>query len=80
LGEQVALLLAVSGGVLDEVTLDRVDAFRASLGAWLAKHCPEALSVDDRTTALSENLHDRLAKALEALAHSVAVPATGDPQ
>ena len=80
LGEQVALLLAVSGGVLDEVTLDRVDAFRASLGAWLAKHCPEALSVDDRATALSEDLHDRLAKTLEALAHSVAVPATGHPQ
>jgi len=80
LGEQVALLLAVSGGLLDEVPLDRVDAFRANLGAWLAKHCPEALSVDDRATALSEDLHDRLAKTLEALAHSVAVPATGHPQ
>ena len=80
LGEQVALLLAVSGGLLDEVPLDRVDAFRASLSTWLAEHCPEAVSLDDRAAMLSEDLHDRLAKALEALAHSVAVPVTGDPQ
>ena len=80
LGEQVALLLAVAEGILDDIPLDRVDAFRAGLGTWLAEHCLEALSVDDRATALSEDLHDRLAKTLEALAHSVAVPATGHPQ
>jgi len=80
LGEQVALLLAVSGGVLDEVPLDRVDAFRASLSTWLAEHCPEAVSLDDRAAMLSEDLHDRLAKALKALARSVAVPAIGDPR
>ena len=80
LGEQVALLLAVAEGILDEVPLDRVDAFRAGLGTWLAEHCLEALSVDDRVAVLSEDLRERLAKALEALAHSVAVPVTGDPQ
>jgi F-type H+-transporting ATPase subunit alpha len=78
LGEQVALLVAVSEGVLDEVPLDKVDAFRASLGTWLAEHCSEALSLDDQAAVLSEDLRGRLAKALEALAHSVAVPTTGD--
>jgi F-type H+-transporting ATPase subunit alpha len=72
LGEQVALLLAVSEGVLDAVPLDRVDAFRAGLGGWLAQHCPEALALDDRTASLSEDLHERLMATLNALARSIA--------
>ena len=74
LGEQVALLLAVSGGVLDEVPLDRVDAFRAGLGTWLAQHCREALALDDQTATLSEDLQGRLTTALKELARSVAGP------
>jgi F-type H+-transporting ATPase subunit alpha len=79
LGEQVALLLSVSRGMLDEVPLDRVDAFRAGLGAWLAEHCPEVVSLNDRATMLSEDLHERLVKALRGLARSVTVSAPGDP-
>jgi proton translocating ATP synthase F1 alpha subunit len=78
LSEQVALLTAVSEGVLDDVPLDRVDAFRASLGAWLAQHCPEAVSFDDRAARLSEDLHARLSTALRALARTVALPTTAD--
>jgi len=78
LGEQVALLLAVSGGVLDEVPLDRVDAFRAVLGTWLAQHCLEALALDDQTATLSEDLQGRLMKALKELARSVAGPPAGN--
>jgi F-type H+-transporting ATPase subunit alpha len=77
LREQVMLLMAVSEGVLDDVPLDRVDAFRAALGACLAEHCPEAVSLDDAPT-LSEELHDRLTTALKALAQSVAMPTTAD--
>ena len=77
LAEQVALLLAVAEGVLDDVQLDRLDALRTSLGPWLAQHCPEALALDDRTT-LSGDLHDRLSAALEALARSVAMGTTAD--
>jgi F-type H+-transporting ATPase subunit alpha len=77
LGEQVALLLAVAEGVLDDVPLDRLDALRTGLGPWLAQHCPEALALDDRTI-LSEDLHERLLAALEALAHSVAKLTIGD--
>jgi F-type H+-transporting ATPase subunit alpha len=74
LGEQVALLLAVSLSVLDEVPLDRVDSFRAGLRAWLAQHCPEALALDDQAAELSDPLRERLAAALEGLARSIGVP------
>jgi F-type H+-transporting ATPase subunit alpha len=74
LGEQVALLVAVSRGVLDDVPLDRVDSFRAGLGAWLARHCPEALAFDDQTAELSDQLSERLTTALGDLARSVAAP------
>jgi F-type H+/Na+-transporting ATPase subunit alpha len=80
LGEQVALLLAVSEGVLDGVPLDRVDAFRARLGSWLAEHCREVLALDDQTASLSEELRERLATALNALAHSVTPSEMGEQQ
>ena len=72
LGEQVALLLAVSQGALEEIPLDRVDVFRARLGAWLAERCPDALALDDRTEMLPEDLEGRLSAAIEELARSVA--------
>jgi F-type H+/Na+-transporting ATPase subunit alpha len=71
LGEQVALLLAVSQGVLDDVPLDRVDSFRSGLGACLAERCPEALAIDDQMTALIEELRERLTAALAGLARSL---------
>ena len=77
-GEQVALLLAVAEGILDEVPLDRVDAFRAGLGTWLAQHCREVLTLDDQTTRLSEDLQGRLKAALKELARSIARPPAGD--
>jgi proton translocating ATP synthase F1 alpha subunit len=80
LGEQVALLLAVSTGVLDGVPLERVDAFRARLRGWLAEYCPEALALDDRTASLSEDQRERLFAALEALARSVAAPEAAKPR
>jgi len=80
LGEQVALLLAVSAGVLDEIPLDRVDAFRAGLGTWLAQHCGEALALDDQTATLAEDLQGRLTTALKELARWVAGPPAGNQQ
>ncbi len=72
LGEEVALLLAIAEGVLDALPLDRVNAFRAGLGSWLAEHCPEAMALDDRSAALADDLRARLKAALQALARSVA--------
>ena len=74
LGEQVALLLALAEGVLDGVALDRVEAFRAGLGPWLAEHCPELEALDDQAKPLSDDLRVRLKTTLEALARSLAGP------
>jgi F-type H+-transporting ATPase subunit alpha len=78
LSEQATLLTAVSEGLLDDLPLDRVDAFRASLGAWLAQHCPEAVSLDDRAVALSEDLRGRLSTALRALVRMIAMPTAAE--
>jgi F-type H+/Na+-transporting ATPase subunit alpha len=75
LGEQVALLCALGDGVLDGLPLDRVDAFRAGLGPWLAGHCPEIVALEDHADALSSDVRARLKTTLLALARSL-VPAT----
>jgi F-type H+-transporting ATPase subunit alpha len=79
LGEQVALLLAVSEGVLDGVPLERVSAFRAELRDWVAQRCPEVLTLDDEAPSLSEDLRNRLKAALAELAVSIAPPLDGPP-
>jgi len=78
LGEQVALLLAASEGVLDDIPVERVDGFRAALRDWLAAHCPDALSLDDRAPALSPDFRQRLVSLLMALARSFVTPRPGD--
>jgi F-type H+-transporting ATPase subunit alpha len=72
LGEQVALLCALGDGVLDDVPLERIEAFRSALGAWLAEHCPDIVTLDDKATALPEEVRARLRAALLALAASLA--------
>jgi F-type H+-transporting ATPase subunit alpha len=69
--EQVALLIALSEGVLDAVPLDRIDAFRAALGSWLAERTPELVALDDQASALPDELRARLKTALMGLARSV---------
>jgi F-type H+/Na+-transporting ATPase subunit alpha len=71
LGEQIALLCALSDGVLDGVPLDRMEAFRARLGAWLAAHFPEIMALDDQAQPLSDELRARLKASLGELAGSV---------
>jgi F-type H+-transporting ATPase subunit alpha len=71
LGEQVALLCALSDGVLDAVPLDRVEAFRSGLSPWLAEHCPEVMALDDQAKAFPDDVRNRLKSSLSALANSV---------
>jgi len=71
LGEQVALLFAVSKGVLDDLPLDRVDDYRAALHEWLAERCSEALALDDQAAAMAPELEERLVAVLIALARSL---------
>jgi proton translocating ATP synthase F1 alpha subunit len=78
LGEQVALLVAASEGVIDDIPVDRVDGFRAALRDWLTEHCPDALSLGDQAPALSPDFRQRLVTALKALARSFIAPGPGD--
>lgn len=75
LGEQIALLSALNGGVLDDMPLDRIEEFRARLRHWLEEEFPEAMSIDDRTKPLSDDFRARLETALVSLARSVMGPA-----
>jgi F-type H+/Na+-transporting ATPase subunit alpha len=72
LGEQVALLLALTEDLLDSVPLDRVEAFRSKLGPWLTEHCPEVMLLDDQVATLPAGLHARLKDTLGVLARSFA--------
>ncbi|HLY58866.1 MAG TPA: F0F1 ATP synthase subunit alpha [Stellaceae bacterium] len=72
LGEQVALLTALNGRVLDGLPVERVPLFRSRLQPWLAEHCPEILALDDRSQAPSETTRSRLIAAVDALARTVA--------
>ena len=76
----MALLCALSDGVLDAVPLDRVDAFRAALGPWLAEHCSAVLALDDASKSVSDELAGGSSAALLALAQSIAGPATNAAQ
>lgn len=78
LGEEVALLLALAEGVLDGLTLDRIEAFREELRSWLAEHCPELTALDDQAKPLSDDSRARLKTMFQALARSlVAAGAAG---
>jgi F0F1-type ATP synthase alpha subunit len=77
--EQVALLLALSEGVLDNVALDRVPAFRARLGSWLAERYSEITVIDEHAEPLSEERRARLKTVLQALADSIEGPAGPAP-
>jgi F-type H+/Na+-transporting ATPase subunit alpha len=76
LGEEVALLCALSDGVLDPVPLEQIDAFRAALAPWLAEHCSEVLRLDDTSPALAAEARGRLKTALVDLARSLTAATT----
>ena len=80
LGEQVALLCALSDGVLDAVPVDRINAFRAALAPWLAEHCSEILSLNDEAKALSDDVRTRLKGLLLTLSRSILASGATPPE
>jgi len=79
LGEEVALVCALSAGVFDDMPLDRIGAFRHALRPWLAAHSPEILALADQAPALSPDAHARLTAALHALSGVVCAAASPLP-
>ncbi len=79
LGEQAALLCALSDGVLDGLELDEVGAFRAALGPWLKEEMPEIWALDDQAPPLPDAARARLKSSLAELALSLAPPKSAVP-
>jgi F0F1-type ATP synthase alpha subunit len=71
LGEQVALLAAVSEGLLDTLPLEKLPVFRDRLRPWLADNLPEILALNDQSEVMNEDVRLRLRSTLSALAHTV---------
>jgi F-type H+-transporting ATPase subunit alpha len=74
LGEELALLAALAGRILDAVPLERIGPFRERLREWLTARCPEILAVRDDAPALADDVRGRLAAALSELAHTLVEP------
>src|SRR5579883_3090670 len=70
-GEETALLLALSERLLDEVPLELVGAFRDRLHDWLAAQYPDALGLDDASPPLGDEARGRFKAALVALAQAI---------
>ncbi len=78
LGEQVALLCALSDGALDSLALSQVGAFRTALSPWLREKMPEIPALDDEAPPLPDEVRARLKTSLAALAQSLAVSKSAD--
>ena len=78
LGEQVALLCALSDGALDSLALSQVGAFRVALGPWLREKMPEIPALDDEAPPLPDEVRARLKTSLAALAQSLAASKAAD--
>ncbi|HMB76345.1 MAG TPA: F0F1 ATP synthase subunit alpha, partial [Kiloniellaceae bacterium] len=71
LSVQVALLLAVDEGLLDELPLELLPRFKADLGDWLCEHCPRSEARIGQSGTLSEEDRQDLYTALAALVDSL---------
>jgi len=80
LGEQVALLTALTDGTIDLLPLERLSDFRRGLLPALRSQCPEVLELDDRVATLPDELARRLRATLGGLAGaSAGASAMGAP-
>lgn len=77
-GEEMALLLALSERILDELPLERIAAFRERLHDWLAARASDALTLDERSPPLSDEARGRLRSGLASLVHEIAPAVDSD--
>jgi len=77
LAEQVALLLAVDEGKLDEVPLDLVGRFKNGLAAWLSERCPRTIARIEDAADLSDEDRADLVGAIDTFLAEIA-PRSGE--
>jgi F-type H+-transporting ATPase subunit alpha len=71
---QIALLLALSGGLLDELTPEQVAAFKAQLPDWLAEHAGAAVHRMEQADGLDEATRSALLSTMTKLIAAVVGP------
>ena len=79
LAEELALLLALAEGVLDEVPVARIGEFRAGLRSHLSAHQPQLLALDDGARALTAAEGAALEAVLAQLADTLKAPPGAAP-
>jgi len=77
--DQVALALALQGGLLDRLPLEDIGKFRSELPAWLDRSVAPIVAEIERTGCLSDAQSAELKAGLSALAKQLAPPATAAP-
>ena len=75
--DEVALLLALQGGLLDALPLEVVGKFRAEVPGWLDLDVAAIASEIERTGCLGDAARSRLMASLAALAGQLAAPSPG---
>jgi F-type H+-transporting ATPase subunit alpha len=68
LADEVALALALGGGLLDDVAPDRVAAFRTALPAWLDDHAEAVVRALESSGTIGPEQRDLLTATLRGLA------------
>jgi F-type H+-transporting ATPase subunit alpha len=81
LADEVALVLAVQGGLLDILPLEDIGRFRTELPAWLDRTAAPIVDEIERTARLDDAKSAELKASLSALtAHLAPVSATSEPR
>jgi F-type H+/Na+-transporting ATPase subunit alpha len=72
LSQQVALLLVVDEGKLDDLLLGLVERFKSGFGAWLSENCPRAIARIEDSGELSEEDRQDIVGAVDAFLADIA--------
>jgi F-type H+-transporting ATPase subunit alpha len=71
LGDQVAVMYALSNGYLDDVAIDKIGEAEAALQSYLASSHPKVVADINETLELGDELKERLNKALDEFKKTV---------
>jgi F-type H+-transporting ATPase subunit alpha len=78
LADEVALVLALQGSVLDALPLEHIGKFRAELSPWLDRSVAPIVDEIERTGCLSDAKSAELKASLSALVRELAPPTTSE--
>jgi F-type H+-transporting ATPase subunit alpha len=80
LADEVALVLALQGGILDPLPLEHIEKFRSELPAWLGRSVAPIVNEIERTGRLDDARSAELKASLSALAAQLAPPPVSEPR